>query len=258
MRVDESSLTGESVASLKPAATTLPGDSPLGERSNMAFMNAVVAAGHGERLMTATGMATEMGRVAGMLHATEVSVTPLRRRLDQLGWRLATFGLALIAVIFTLDLVRGEPVSDAVAFAIALAVASIPEGLPTVVTVTLALGAHRMAKRGAILRRLAAVETLGSTTVICSDKTGTLTLNQMTARAIACGGEKLLVTGDGYPGDGVSAPFAPGVFETTNLSLAQWALAAAIGASVLVLAEADKHVAAAWKRHARQPQGAPA
>jgi P-type Ca2+ transporter type 2C len=201
LRIDESSLTGESEPSSKRTAA-VPSGTPLAERADMAYMNTVVAAGRGEMLVTATGMATEMGRVAGMLRTSAAPATPLQKRLDHLGRRLAIVGVSVIVVIFALDLVRGEPLMDAIADSIALAVASIPEGLPTVVTVTLALGAFRLANRGAILRRIAAVETLGSTTVICSDKTGTLTLNQMTVRAVAVDEHLVLVTGEGYEPNG--------------------------------------------------------
>ena len=196
--VDESTLTGESQPVGKDAQAQVPATAPLAERLNMAYMNTVVTRGRLELLVTATGMATEMGRLTGMLEAAEPGPTPLQVQLDGLGRRLAVIAGVVIALILTLGLLRGQPWMETLLTSIALAVAAIPEGLPAVVTVTLALGMQRMASKRAIVKRLAAVETLGSTTVICSDKTGTLTLNQMTARAAFYRGRRLAVSGEGY------------------------------------------------------------
>jgi len=196
--VDESTLTGESQPLGKDALAQVPATAPLAERINMAYMNTVVTRGRLELLVTATGMATEMGRLTGMLEAAEPGPTPLQVQLDGLGRRLAVIAGVVVAVILTLGLLRGQPWMETLLTSIALAVAAIPEGLPAVVTVTLALGMQRMAKQRAIVKRLAAVETLGSTTVICSDKTGTLTLNQMTARAAFYRGRRLAIGGEGY------------------------------------------------------------
>jgi Ca2+-transporting ATPase len=147
-------------------------------------------------------MQTEMGKLAGLLVEAAESSTPLQIQLDQLGKRLAAIAGAVVALIFAIGIQRGDDLVQTAMTAIALAVAAIPEGLPAVVTVTLALGMHRMAKHHAIVKKLAAVETLGCTTVICSDKTGTLTLNQMTARRVFCRGQRLSVTGEGYHGQG--------------------------------------------------------
>ena len=152
-------------------------------------MNTVVTRGRAELLVTATGMATEMGKLAGMIAAAPDARTPLQRQLDTLGKKLAVIAGVVVTLIFMLDFARGLPWTEAALTAVALAVAAIPEGLPAVVTVTLAIGMWRMAKNRAIVKKLSAVETLGSTTVICSDKTGTLTLNQMTARAGWCRGQ---------------------------------------------------------------------
>ena len=198
LEVDESSLTGESLAVTKTVAPLAEVDTPLADRVNMVFGNTVVTRGRGEMLVTATGAGSEMGRLAGMLHAAEETQTPLQAKLDQLGKRLAAIAGLVVAVIFVMGTARGEPLAETVLTSIALAVAAIPEGLPAVVTVTLAIGMYQMTRRGAIVKRLAAVETLGSTTVICSDKTGTLTLNQMTARALYCRGRLFDVTGEGY------------------------------------------------------------
>ncbi|WP_242475133.1 cation-translocating P-type ATPase [Thiohalocapsa halophila] len=198
LEVDEAALTGESHAVGKWPETLEDADLPLGDRLNLLFMNTVVTRGRAELLVTATGMQTEMGRLAGMIAATPETRTPLQRQLDVLGKRLAAIAGGFVLIIFALSLARSTPLLDAAMTAVALAVAAIPEGLPAVVTVTLAIGMWRMAQNRAILKRLAAVETLGSTTVICSDKTGTLTLNQMTARAGWYAGRSFAVGGEGY------------------------------------------------------------
>ena len=198
LEIDESTFTGESQPVSKSASTVLDTAVPLAERLNMAFMHTVVTRGRGELLVTGTGMATEMGRLADMLTEAETGPTPLQRQLDGLGRRLALIASAVIVMIFVLGIARGLPLLQTVLTSIALAVAAIPEGLPAVVTVTLAVGLHRMAQHRAIVRRLAAVETLGCTTVICADKTGTLTLNEMTARSLVYRGGRFNVTGEGY------------------------------------------------------------
>lgn len=202
LEIDESTLTGESHAVAKITEGIEDGHAALAERANMAFMNTVVTRGRAELLVTATGMQTEMGRIAGMMQEAEEAPTPLQLQLDGLGKRLAMIAGVVVALIFVLALLRGEALALAALTAITLAVAAIPEGLPAVVTVTLALGMRRMAGQRAIVKRLAAVETLGCTTVICSDKTGTLTLNQMTARAFLLRGRRFTVEGEGYAGEG--------------------------------------------------------
>lgn len=198
LEVDEAALTGESQAAGKSVAALGAADLPLGDRVNLLFMNTVVTRGRAELLVTATGMATEMGKLADMIAAAPDAGTPLQKQLDTLGKKLAGFAGVVVILIFALDLARGLPWTDAALAAVALAVAAIPEGLPAVVTVTLAIGMWRMAKNRAVVKKLSAVETLGSTTVICSDKTGTLTLNQMTARAGWCAGSRFGVSGEGY------------------------------------------------------------
>lgn len=199
--VAEAALTGESHAVAKnPEA--VGEKSVLAERRCMIFMNTVVTHGRIEALVTATGMHTEMGKIAGMLVAAAESATPLQVQLDKLGKRLAAIAGIVVGLIFVIGVMRGDDLVQTAMTAIALAVAAIPEGLPAVVTVTLALGMHRMARRHAIVKKLAAVETLGCTTVICSDKTGTLTLNQMTARRVYCLGRRFAVSGEGYGGEG--------------------------------------------------------
>ncbi|WP_231383590.1 calcium-translocating P-type ATPase, PMCA-type [Methylobacter luteus] len=197
LEIDESSLTGESIPVAKQIQT-LPRKSSLADRNNMVYMNNAVTRGRAEMVVTATGMDTEIGRLAGLLAQAEDGETPLQIQLDSLGKRLALIALIVIIGLFMSSLWRGEPLIETAFTAIALAVAAIPEGLPAVVTVTLALGMHRLARQRAIVKRLAAVETLGCTTVICTDKTGTLTVNQMTARSVFYQGRNYHISGEGY------------------------------------------------------------
>ena len=201
LQTQEASLTGESATISKFADPILQMSVPLADRRNMLFMGTVAVAGKGRALVTETGSATEIGKIAALVqHETqgERQETPLQRRLEQLGWTLLRLSLVTILVAFLLGTLRGEPLILMFLTAVSLAVAAIPEGLPAVVTITLALGATRMVDRHALVRRLPAVETLGSTTVICSDKTGTLTMNQMTVTRLFIGGEVFEVTGEGY------------------------------------------------------------
>jgi Ca2+-transporting ATPase len=198
LEAEEAALTGESHAVSKHTGALEGADLPLGDRLNLLFMNTVLTRGRAELLVTETGMRTEMGKLAGMIASATEAKTPLQRQLDTLGKKLAAMAGAVVSVIFLIDFVRGLPWTEAAMTAVALAVAAIPEGLPAVVTVTLAIGMWRMAKNRAILKKLSAVETLGSTTVICSDKTGTLTLNQMTARAGWFADQRFTVAGEGY------------------------------------------------------------
>jgi len=198
LEAEEAALTGESHAVEKSVAA-LDGQSlALGDRLNCLFMNTVLTRGRGELLVTETGMRTEMGKLAGMIAGAKEGATPLQRQLDVLARKLALIAGGVVSIIFLVDFARGQSWTEAAMTAVALAVAAIPEGLPAVVTVTLAVGMWRMAKNRAILKKLSAVETLGSTTVICSDKTGTLTLNQMTARAGWFAGKRFSVSGEGY------------------------------------------------------------
>jgi len=173
LEVDEAVLTGESQAVGKSVTALAVADLPLGDRLNLLYMNTVVTRGRAELIVVATAMATEMGRLAGMIAGSTDGETPLQRQLDGLGKKLAAIAGVVVTVIFALDAMRGLPWTQAAMSAVALAVAAIPEGLPAVVTVTLAIGMWRMAQNRAILKKLSAVETLGCTTVICSDKTGT-------------------------------------------------------------------------------------
>ncbi|MBK5277036.1 MAG: cation-translocating P-type ATPase [Desulfuromonadales bacterium] len=184
LKVQESLLTGETEAVEKQSDPLADDNPPIADRVNMAWMGTTVSAGRAEALVVATGMATELGRIAGMLQSVNKEWTPLQKRLDRLGKVLAVLAVAIAAVVFGLGIWRGEPLRDMLMTAVSLAVAAIPEGLPAVVTITLAMGAQRMLKRHALIRKLPAVETLGSVTVICTDKTGTLTQNRMTVTAL--------------------------------------------------------------------------
>ena len=198
VRVQEAALTGESVPVDKDADGVLPENAPLGDRRNMVYMGTVTAAGKASAVVVATGMNTELGQIAGLLQRSEPEPTPLQRRLAELGKVLVVVCLVIVAIIFALQLVRGGKLLETLLISVSLAVAAVPEGLPAVVTLTLALGLQRMVKRNALVRKLPSVETLGSVTVICSDKTGTLTRNEMTVREVVTGGERYQVTGAGY------------------------------------------------------------
>ncbi len=194
----EAALTGESLPVDKAPDCVLDPRTDLGDRRNMAYMGTIVAAGKASAVVVATGMRTELGRIAGMLQGNQREPTPLQRRLDELGKVLSVVCLGLVGLIFVLQLLRGGQLFPVLLSAVSLAVAAVPEGLPAVVTLALALGLQRMVRRNALIRKLPSVETLGSVTVICSDKTGTLTRNEMTVREIAAGGKKYAVTGVGY------------------------------------------------------------
>ncbi|MBQ9989646.1 MAG: calcium-translocating P-type ATPase, PMCA-type [Lachnospiraceae bacterium] len=180
LKAEESALTGESVPAEKNAADTIPIDAPLGDRHNMIFSGCSITYGTALAMVTATGMDTEMGKIAGLLEGEENIQTPLQKKLSQLGKYLGIMALAACAVIFVVGLVNGIPAIEIFMTAVSLAVSAIPEGLPAIVTIVLSIGVQRMVSKNAIIRRLPAVETLGSASVICSDKTGTLTQNRMT------------------------------------------------------------------------------
>jgi P-type Ca2+ transporter type 2C len=203
LEIEEAALTGESLPVAK-STEPVPGDDvALGDRTCMAYMNTSVTRGRGEMIVTATGMDTEIGHIADLLAKTEADKTPLQKQLDGLSKIIATIaGIALVLVV-VLGLVRGQSFDTLFITGVALAVAAIPTGLPAVVTALLSIGTREIARRNAIVKRLPAVETLGSTSVICSDKTGTLTLNKMTARELAIPGQnRFTVSGEGYSTDG--------------------------------------------------------
>jgi Ca2+-transporting ATPase len=194
LQTQEAALTGESEPVVKNPKALAGENLPLGDRRNMVYMSTVITSGRGLAVITETGMRTELGRIAEMIQTVEREPTPLQRRLGQLGRGLAAAALIIVAVVFALGLLRGEDTRLMLLTAISMAVAAVPEGLPAVVTIALALGAQRMLKRRALIRKLPAVETLGSTTVICSDKTGTLTENRMTVTVLDVAGRTLNLT----------------------------------------------------------------
>ena len=202
LKIDEAALTGESVPVEKDANAVLDSDASLGDRINSAYMGTVITYGRGKGVITDIGMQTQMGNIADMLNETPDESTPLQKKLDSLGKLLGIVCLAICGIIFLLGLWHGMELFDIFMTSVSLAVAAIPEGLTVVVTVVLAMGMQKMVKCNAIIKRLSAVETLGSTTVICSDKTGTLTQNKMTIQKLYDAEKVYSVSGSGYSPNG--------------------------------------------------------
>src|SRR5436190_148353 len=202
LEIEEAALTGESTPVPKSLEPVTGADVALGDRVDMAYMNSTVTRGRGEMVVTATGMATEVGQISGMLSSVQQEKTPLTRQLDQLTVMLTIMAGAALALVVILGLIHGDSFDDLFLIGISLAVAAIPTGLPAVVTTMLSLGTQALAAKGAIVKRLRSVETLGSTSAICSDKTGTLTLNQMTARQLVVVGRRYSIDGEGYSTNG--------------------------------------------------------
>ncbi len=196
--VQEASLTGESTPVIKTNLALEEKEVPLADRANMVYMGTSVASGKARALVANTGMQTELGKIAGMVQGIEQEATPLQKKLEQFGKWIVILCFVLVGLVFLLEWLRGGKIIDVFLTAVSLAVAAIPEGLPAVVTIALALGVHRMVKRHALIRKLPSVETLGCATVICSDKTGTLTKNEMTVQAVFTGGKIFKVSGIGY------------------------------------------------------------
>ena len=232
LKIEEASLTGESVPVEKKAAVVLDKEIPLGDRKNSAFMGTLITYGRGKGLVTGTGMNTQIGLIAEMIQSFEAEDTPLQKKLEHLGKVLGTACLAICALVFVYGLFRDTHLADALnsgflnyleaekkdiinlfMTAVSLAIAAVPEGLPAIVTICLALGMQRMIKHHALIRKLPAVETLGCATVVCSDKTGTLTQNQMTVVQGWAGGKRFRITGEGYSPSGEffigTEPFVP-------------------------------------------------
>ncbi len=234
LHTDEAPLTGESMPVAKDSRP-VDGEVGLGDRLNMLFAGTVATYGRGRAVIVATGMQTEVGKIAGLLEAAEKDPTPLQQELDRTGKRLTIVMLGICALVFAAGLLSAKTFTLSIVlsmflFAVALAVAAIPEALPAIVTIGLSLGVRRMAAAHAIVRKLPAIETLGAATVICSDKTGTLTRNEMTVRAIYCAGAVTDVSGSGYIPEGAFAsegtPLAAG--SSVHRCLEQTLTAAAL------------------------------
>ncbi len=198
LQIEEAALTGESVPVEKHIAPLDDPEPALGDRRNIAYAGTAATYGRGRAVVVATGMNTEFGKIAQMLRTVEIGRTPLQENLDKVGRMLGWAALVIAVITVALGLLRGQPFFEMLIFGIALAVAVVPEALPAVVTISLAIGVQRMVRRHALMRRLPAVETLGSTSIICSDKTGTLTKDEMTVRKISVAGQVLEVSGAGY------------------------------------------------------------
>ncbi|RAK08178.1 Ca2+-transporting ATPase [Halanaerobium saccharolyticum] len=202
LTVNEASLTGESESVSKNAEAEIAEDKTLAERENMVYMGTTVARGKGKAVVTATAEETEIGKIGAMLDETKEGKTPLEKRLDKLGKSLVKITLVVIAILTVIGIIMGRPVYETVKTGIALAIAAVPEGLPIIATITLAIGMKKMVEHNALVRELLAVETLGSVTTICTDKTGTITENQMTLRKIFLNDQEIEISGTGYKPEG--------------------------------------------------------
>jgi Ca2+-transporting ATPase len=194
LRIQEATLTGESESVEKSTAVLSGGDLPLGDRRNMIYLGTAATYGRGTAVVVETGMRTELGKIAGMIQQVTAESTPLQKQLDRVGKTLAVAGIIVSLLVMLIGVLGGEAIGNMFLTAVSVAVAVVPEGLPAVITITLAIGAQRMLRRNALVRKLPAVETLGSVDIICSDKTGTLTENRMTVTVIAVAGERLDLT----------------------------------------------------------------
>ncbi len=198
LKVEEAALTGESSSVEKSPIESLDAETTIADRVNMAHAGTVVVQGRGRAVVTSTGMKTELGRIAGLVEQIQEEETPLQKRLDQVGRFIVYLTIVIVAIIFVFGILRGDNPVEMFLVAVSLAVAAVPEGLAAVVTIALALGMRRMVRRHALIRRLPAVETLGAATIICSDKTGTLTENELTVREVVLPDRVLTVTGEGF------------------------------------------------------------
>jgi len=259
LQIDEASLTGESVPVDKQTSALAAGELALGDRKNIAYAGTAVTYGRGRAVVVATAMDTEFGKIATMLQSVETSKTPLQQNLDKVGRALAQAAVAVVVVVVALAVFRGQPLLEMFIFAIALAVAVVPEALPAVVTISLAIGVQRMVKRNALIRRLPAVETLGSVSVICSDKTGTLTKDEMTCRRIFVAGQSLELSGSGYHPVGVFAKNGNAIDPSPALITLLRAAALASDASLVQVREnenLDKSSAPNWQIKGDPTEGA--
>ena len=251
LQIQEAALTGESVPVEKHAAPLSNPELALGDRKNMAYAGTTATYGRGRAIVAATGMKTEFGKIAQMLQTVETRKTPLQENLDKLGHTLGRAALVVVGIIVALGLFRGQPFIEMLVFGIALAVAVVPEALTAVVTISLAIGVQRLVKRRALMRRLPAVETLGSTSVICSDKTGTLTKDEMTARKLYVAGQLLEVSGAGYEPHGQFSRDGVSVEPSTPLERLLQAAALASDAHI-----ARNEVAGRWQVTGDPTEGA--
>jgi P-type Ca2+ transporter type 2C len=224
LEVEESSLTGENLPVRKHIRCLEDDSLSLGDRKNMVFMGTSVTRGRAKAIVVATGMATEMGYIAGMIQEVQFEQTPLQKRLKELGRYLVYGCLGIAGLIFVAGILRGETVLNMLQTSASLAVAAIPEGLTTIVIIALAMGVQRMTKRNIIVRRMASIETLGCTTVICSDKTGTITKNEMTVRSLYLGGEWFKFSGEGYTPQGQVFLEGQPVVQPEQMKALQYAL----------------------------------
>ncbi|HEU4434339.1 MAG TPA: HAD-IC family P-type ATPase, partial [Pyrinomonadaceae bacterium] len=247
----EAALTGESAPVEKHSTPLSEPQLPAGDQRNIAFAGTAVTYGRGRALVVATGMTTEFGKIARMLQDVDTMKTPLQKNLDRIGKQLARAAFAVVFVIVALGLFRGQPFIEMLIFGVALAVAVVPEALPAVVTISLALGVKRMVRRNALIRRLPAVETLGSTSVICSDKTGTLTKDEMTVRRLYVDGQMIDVSGTGYVPEGTFSVNGSGAVNSTPLSMLLRAAALASDARV-----EQKNGAGTWEVKGDPTEGA--
>ncbi len=202
LSLQEAALTGESLSVRKDPEVVVGENTPLGDRVNMVYMSMIVTEGRGKAIVVKTGMKTEVGQISGMIEGAGEEMTPLERRLERLGRYLVILCFGISVIIIIAGILRGLPSIDMLRTGLSLAIAAVPEGLPVVATITLAIGMRRMARRNAIIRRLPAVETLGCTTTICTDKTGTLTENELMVREIYLHPDTIKVTGEGYVPEG--------------------------------------------------------
>ena len=259
LQVDEAALTGESVPVEKQTAAPAGGELSVGDRKNMAYAGTAVTYGRGRAVVVATAMNTEFGKIARMLQTVKTGKTPLQLNLDKVGRALAQAAVVVVVIVVALAVLRGQPLLEMFIFAIALAVAVVPEALPAVVTISLAIGVQRMVKRNALIRRLSAVETLGSVSVVCSDKTGTLTKDEMTSRRIFVTGRSLELSGSGYEPVGVFSQNGNAIDPSSALITLLRAAALASDASLVEVREnqdLDMSSIASWQIKGDPTEGA--
>lgn len=255
LQIEEAALTGESVPVEKHIQTLVGDDLPVGDRKNMVYAGTAATYGRGKALVVATAMQTEFGKIAQLLQTVETGKTPLQQNLDKVGTALARAAFVVVAIIVGLGLMRGQPFVEMLIFGIALAVAVVPEALPAVVTISLAIGVQKMVKRNALIRRLPAVETLGSTSVICSDKTGTLTKDEMTVRKIFAAGQLFKVSGAGYsPVGEFSVDGSASTAPTTGLK--KLLTAATLASDTRLVAGAENESGSEWTIKGDPTEGA--